>query len=304
MIMAGGRHPMKITYSVGFKSNGKITALHLDILINTGIAIDVSPILPGNILGSLKKYDWGALSFDIKLCKTNHCTKTSMRGPGEVNATFIAEAIIERVASTLSMEVDFIRMKNLHTYESLNFFYKGNAGEPQEYTLPSIMDKLASTSSFEKRIEMTKEYNLCNKWRKKGISRVPIIHQCSLKPNPGKVSILWDGSVAVEVGGIELGQGLWTKVKQMTAYALSLIQCDETEDLLDKVRVVQADTLSLVQGGTTSASTTSESSCAAVRVCCDILVGRLAPLKEKLQKQMGSVTWDDIILQVSSVFTI
>lgn len=204
---------MKITYSVGFKSNGKITALHLDILINTGIAIDVSPILPGNILGSLKKYDWGALSFDIKLCKTNHCTKTSMRGPGEVNATFIAEAIIERVASTLSMEVDFIRMKNLHTYESLNFFYKGNAGEPQEYTLPSIMDKLASTSSFEKRIEMTKEYNLCNKWRKKGISRVPIIHQCSLKPNPGKVSILWDGSVAVEVGGIELGQGLWTKVK-------------------------------------------------------------------------------------------
>lgn len=90
----------------------------------------------------------------------------------------------------------------------------------------------------------------------------------------------------------------------MTAYALSLIQCDETEDLLDKVRVVQADTLSLVQGGTTSASTTSESSCAAVRVCCDILVGRLAPLKEKLQKQMGSVTWDDIILQVSSVFTI
>ncbi|KAM7528391.1 hypothetical protein LguiB_031801 [Lonicera macranthoides] len=69
MIMAGGRHPMKITYRVGFKSNGKITALHLEILINVGIAIDVSPILPGNILGSLKKYDWGALSFDIKLCK-------------------------------------------------------------------------------------------------------------------------------------------------------------------------------------------------------------------------------------------
>ncbi|KAM7528386.1 hypothetical protein LguiB_031796 [Lonicera macranthoides] len=57
----------------------------------------------------------------------------------------------------------------------------------------------------------------------------------------------------------------------MTAYALSLIQCDGNEDLLDEVQVVQADTLSLVQGATTSASTTSESSCAAVRVCCDIL---------------------------------
>ncbi|KAM7522792.1 hypothetical protein LguiA_012694 [Lonicera macranthoides] len=300
MIMAGGRHPMKMTYSVGFKSNGKITALHLDILINSGIAIDLSPILPGTIVDSLKKYDWGALSFNIKLCKTNHCTKTTMRGPGEVNATFIAEAIIERVASTLSMEVDFIRTKNLHSYESLNFFYEGIAGEPQEYTLPFIMDKLASTSSFEKRIEMTKEYNLCNKWHKKGIALVPIIHPCSMKPIPGKVSILWDGSVAVEVAGIELGQGLWTKVKQMTAYALSLIQCDGTKDFLDKVRVIQADSLSLVQGGSTSASTTSESSCAAVRVCCDILVGRLAPLKEKLQKQMGSVTWDDIILQAHS----
>ncbi|KAM7528392.1 hypothetical protein LguiB_031802 [Lonicera macranthoides] len=223
-----------------------------------------------------------------------------MRGPGEVNATFIAEAIMERVASALSMEVDVIRTKNLHTYESLNFFYKDSIGEPQEYTLPSIMDKLASTSSFEKRIETTREYNLCNKWRKKGISRVPIIDQCSLLPVLGKVSILWDGSVAVEVGGIELGQGLSTKVKQMTAYALSVIQCDETEDLLDKLRVIQADSLSLVQGGITSGSTTSESSCGAVRVCCDILVGRLDPLKEKLQKQMGSVTWDDIILQAHS----
>ncbi|KAM7528388.1 hypothetical protein LguiB_031798 [Lonicera macranthoides] len=300
MLIAGGRQPMKITYSVGFKSNGKITALHLDILINSGIVIDLSPIVPGYMIGSLKKYDWGALSFNIKLCKTNTSAKTSMRGPGEVYATFIAEAIIERVASTLSMEVDFIRTINLHTYESLSFFYEGSAGEPQEYTLPSIMDKLASTSSFEKRIEMTKEYNLCDKWRKKGISRVPIIHQCSLQPIPAKVSILWDGSVAVEVGGIEIGQGLWTKVKQMTAYAFSLIQCDGTEDLLDKVRVIQADTLSLVQGGITAGSSTSESSCGAVRVCCDILVGRLAPLKEKLRKQMGSVTWGDIILQAHS----
>ncbi|KAM7528389.1 hypothetical protein LguiB_031799 [Lonicera macranthoides] len=300
MMMAGGRQPMKITYNVGFKSDGKITALHLDILINSGIAIDLSPIVPGNLIGSLNKYDWGALSFNIKLCKTNTSSKTIMRGPGEVNATFIAEAIIERVASTLSMEVDFIRTKNLHTYESLSLFYEGSAGEPQEYTLPSIMDKLASTSSFEKRIEMTKEYNLCDKWRKKGISRVPIIHRCTLLPIPAKVSILWDGSVAVEVGGIEIGQGLWTKVKQMTAYALSLIQCDGTEDLLDKVRVIQADTLSLVQGGFTGESSTSESSCGAVRVCCDILVGRLAPLKEELQQQMGSVTWDDIILQAHS----
>ncbi|KAM7489801.1 hypothetical protein LguiB_027285 [Lonicera macranthoides] len=62
----------------------------------------------------------------------------------------------------------------------------------------------------------------------------------------------------------------------MTAYAFSLLQCDGTEDLLDKVWVVQ------------------------LRVCCNIFVGRLASLKEKLQKQMGSITWDNIILQAHS----
>lgn len=55
MIMAGGRHPMKITYSVGFKSNGKITALKLDILVDAGMSADISPVMPHNIIGSLKK---------------------------------------------------------------------------------------------------------------------------------------------------------------------------------------------------------------------------------------------------------
>lgn len=297
MIMAGGRHPMKITYSVGFKSNGKITALQLDILIDAGMAMDISPMMPHNLVGALKKYDWGALSFDIKVCKTNHSSKSAMRGPGEVQGSFIAEAIIERVASNLSVEVDSVRYINLHTYNSLNLFYEGSSGEPLEYTLPSIWNKLATCSSLYHRTDMVEEFNRDNKWRKRGISRVPIVHEVILRPTPGKVSILSDGSVVVEVGGIELGQGLWTKVKQMTAFALSSIQCDGTGDLLDKVRVIQSDTLSLIQGGFTAGSTTSESSCEAVRLCCNILVERLTPLKERLQEQTGSIKWEMLILQ-------
>ena len=302
MIIAGGRHPMKITYSVGFKSDGKITALHLDILINAGIAADISPVMPNNMVGALKKYDWGALSFDIKVCKTNHSTKSAMRAPGEVQATFISEAVIEHVASTLSMEVDSVRSKNLHTYNSLNFFYDC-AGEPVDYTLPSIWDKLAISSSFKQRTEMIKQFNMCNKWKKRGISRVPIVHEVLLRPTPGKVSILSDGSVSVEVGGIELGQGLWTKVKQMVAFALSSIRCDRMDDFLKKVRVIQSDTLSLIQGGFTAGSTTSESSCEAVRLCCNVLVERLTPIKETLQEQMGSVEWGTLILQVVMFFS-
>ncbi|KAI9196289.1 hypothetical protein LWI28_022642 [Acer negundo] len=237
MIMAGGRHPMKITYSVGYKSNGKITALQLEILIDAGLSPDVSPMMPGTILGALKKYDWGALSFDIKVCKTNLPSRSAMRAPGEVQGSFIAEAVIEHVASTLSMEVDIVRNINLHTYNTLNMFYENSAGESMEYTLPSIWDKLAMSSSFKHRIVTVKEFNRFNIWRKRGISRVPIVYEVLLRQTPGKVSILSDGSVVVEVGGIELGQGLWTKVKQMVAFALSSIQSSGEPPLLLAVSV-------------------------------------------------------------------
>ncbi|GER54701.1 aldehyde oxidase [Striga asiatica] len=297
MIIAGGRHPMKITYTVGFKSDGKITALHLDILLNAGITIDVSPFMGPTMNGAFKKYDWGSFSFDIKLCKTNHSSKSAMRAPGEVQACYIAEAVLDRVAAELSMDVDEVKNVNFHTYESLRRFYPHSAGEPSEYTLPFIWEKVTKSSGFTERRVAVKDFNCRNLWRKRGISRVPIVHEVAVSPCPGKVSVLWDGSVVVEVGGIEMGQGLWTKVKQACAFALSEIGCGGGGNLVDRVRVVQADTLSMVQGGFTSGSTTSEASCAAVRECCGILVGRLMPLKKKLDDGTGLVRWEDLILQ-------
>ncbi|XP_023533491.1 indole-3-acetaldehyde oxidase-like isoform X1 [Cucurbita pepo subsp. pepo] len=297
MIMAGGRHPMKVTYNVGFKTNGKITGCELDILVDAGMSTDVSPVMPHNIVNGLKKYDWGALSFDIKVCKTNNPSRSTMRAPGEAQGSFIAEAIIEHVAFTLCMDVDIIRKVNLHTFNSLKKFYK-NAGEPRDYTLPSIWDRLATSSCLKQRTEMVDKFNSSNIWKKRGLSRIPIVQEMTLRPTPGKVSILTDGSVVVEVGGIEIGQGLWTKVRQMVTYALSSIKCDGTSDLLEKVRVVQSDTIGLIQGGGTYASTTSESSCEAVRLCCNILVERLTALKKRLEKS-GSVKWDVLISQAN-----
>ncbi|KAJ1696470.1 hypothetical protein LUZ63_004982 [Rhynchospora breviuscula] len=302
MIISGGRHPMKVTYSVGFKSDGKITALHLDILIDAGATQDISPVIPHNLVGPLKKYNWGALSFDIKVCKTNLCTKSAMRAPGEVQGSYIAEAVIENVASFLSLDVNLIREKNLHSYESLSLFYKGIVEEPSEYTLPSLISNLLSTTRYRDRVEGIQSFNRSNIWRKRGIACVPIVHSVMLRPTPGKVSVLNDGSIVVEVGGIELGQGLWTKVKQMAAFGLGQLGqlgLKEGDDLLEKIRVIQADTLSMIQGGWTTGSTTSESSCEAIRLSCDILVERLKPIKESLEAQNGSPSWNALIKQAS-----
>lgn len=299
MLMAGGRHPMKVNYSVGYKSDGKITALHIDLLIEAGIAEDVSPMMPYGIILALKKYDWGALSFDAKICKTNTPSRSAMRGPGELQGSYIAEAIIEHVASALSIAANSVRKKNLHSLETLQLFFNGSGVEAFEYTLPKIFDSLSSSENYLHCVEMIQEFNSCHKWSKRGISCVPIIYQLMLRPTPGKVGILNDGSIVVEVGGIELGQGLWTKVKQMAAFCLGQISVDGSQDLLERVRVIQADTLSLIQGGYTAGSTTSETSCEAVRLACNILVDRLRPLKDGLQEQLGLITWDTLISQVT-----
>jgi indole-3-acetaldehyde oxidase len=300
MIMAGGRHPMKVKYSVGFKSDGRVTALHLDLGINAGISPDYSPVMPNAVIGSLKKYNWGALAFDIKVCKTNVSSKSAMRAPGEVQGSFIAETIIEHVASALSADTNTIRRKNLHDFESLKLFFGGSAGEASTYSLVTIFDKLALSPDYQLRAARVERFNSGSRWKKRGISCVPITYAVTLRPTPGRVSILNDGSIAVEVGGVEIGQGLWTKVKQMTAFVLGQLCPDGGEGLLDKVRVIQADSLSMIQGGWTAGSTTSETSCEAVRQSCAALVERLKPIKEDLEAKSGMVAWSSLIAQVTT----
>ncbi|XP_062190776.1 indole-3-acetaldehyde oxidase-like [Phragmites australis] len=295
IIMTGGRHPMKICYSVGFKSDGKITALHIDLFINAGMTKDVSPIIPHNFIEALKKYNWGAFSYDAKVCKTNISTKSAMRGPGEVQGSYVAEAIIEHVASALSTDANLVRQRNLHTVESLALFHSECAEDAIGYTLPSICDQLTASENYQHRLEMVQSFNGNNKWKKRGLSFVPIVHKVLSRPTPGKVSIFNDGSIAVEVGGIELGQGLWTKVKQMAAFGLGQLWADKSQDLFERIRVIQADTLSVVQGGWTTGSTTSESSCEAVRCACNILVDRLKPVKEQFEEKQGNISWDELI---------
>lgn len=299
MIMTGGRHPMKICYSIGFRSDGKITALHVDLFINAGMTMDVSPIIPHNFIEALKKYNWGAFSYDAKICKTNFSTRSAMRGPGEVQGSYVAEAIIEHVASALSADAKSVRQRNIHTVESLALFHSECMEDALGYTLPSICNQLTTSANYQHRLEMIQAFNKSSQWKKRGLSFVPIVHKVLSRPTPGKVSVLNDGSIVVEVGGIEIGQGLWTKVKQMAAFGLGQLWADQSEDLLERVRVIQADTLSVVQGGWTTGSTTSECSCEAVRLACGIMVDRLKPLKEKLQEKQGRVSWDGLISQAN-----
>lgn len=75
---------MKVIYNVGFRLDGKFIVLELIMLIDVGMELDVSLILFRNIMGLLRKYDWGVLLFDVKVCKMNFLSRIVMRVLGEV----------------------------------------------------------------------------------------------------------------------------------------------------------------------------------------------------------------------------
>ncbi|KAH9323789.1 hypothetical protein KI387_018428, partial [Taxus chinensis] len=219
-----------------------------------------------------------------------------MRGPGEAQGSFIAETVIEHVSSFLGFDSNVVREKNQHTLESVKSFYGSFDEGPIGYTLPSIWEKLKQSASLNKRKENIREFNAANRWFKRGLSMVPCFYPLKLSSRPARVTIFDDGSISVEVGGVELGQGIWTKVKQMTAYALGQLWLGLSEDLMSKVRIVQTDTISLAHGGMTASSTTSEESCEAVRHACNILVERLHPMETFLKKSNpNGFSWTDLV---------
>ena len=236
----------------------------------------------------------------MKVCKTNLCSKSAMRAPGYLQGSFIADTIMEHVAATLGLDVHTVITRNLHTLDSAKLFHPNSiAGGTEGYTLPSMWNAML------KHIECTRKeittFNSVSSWRKRGVSVIPCVYDVEQLPKAARVSIFKDGSIVVEVGGIEIGQGLWTKVKQATVLGLScLCPANSRASEALNVRVVQADTISLPYGGLTGSSSTSEGNCEAVRRACEILVDRLMPLK--LQKEQlssdGYVLWHDLIKSV------
>lgn len=171
---------------------------------------------------SFKKYNWGNFEVEYKICKTNTVPKSTMRAPGDAQGSFLADSVIEQVAAKLGLDPDIVREQNLHDQESLvKFFGEGAVGDITTYTLPKMWERLKTTGNWEERNRAVKAFNEASVWVKRGLAMIPIIYHVITMASVAMVSIFNDGSVVVEVGGVEMGQGLYTKVRQTAAFTLS-----------------------------------------------------------------------------------
>jgi xanthine dehydrogenase molybdopterin-binding subunit B len=296
--MIGGRAPTKSTFAVAFTNTGKITGLKVNVLLELGWLKDFFLVTLFSMHASLKKYDYGALDLKYTFCKTNHVPKTAVRAPAVTQMNAIADVIVDHVAAYLGTSGNKVREANMHSMESLKVFQDvSHVGNEDGYTLPAMWNQLKTQARVGEREREVESFNKQHRWLKRGLAMVPVIYQVTGSGNTSIVSIFQDGSVVAEVGGVEMGQGLHTKVRQTIAYAFSsLCSKEEVSKILKNVRILPLDSLHLPNTWIDAGSTTSVAVCATVQQACGVLVQRLLPLREELQISNGKVSWESLCL--------
>ncbi|TKY48375.1 Xanthine dehydrogenase 1 [Spatholobus suberectus] len=273
MMITGQRHSFLGKYKVGFTNEGRVLALDLEIYNNAGNSLDLSlAILERAMFHSDNVYEIPNMRVMGRVCFTNFPSHTAFRGFGGPQGMLITENWIQRIAVELKMSPEKIRVR-------INFQGEGSVlhyGQIVQYcTLAPLWNELKLSCDFAKAREEVDQFNGHNRWRKRGIAMVPnkfgISFTTKLMNQAGAlVQVYTDGSVLVTHGGVEMGQGLHTKVAQIAASAFNIP--------LSSVFISDTSTDKVPNASPTAASASSDMYGAAVLDACEQIMARMEPI--------------------------
>ncbi|EFJ45339.1 hypothetical protein VOLCADRAFT_63971 [Volvox carteri f. nagariensis] len=285
MQMTGQRHAFLATYKVGFTADGRVLAAELDLYNNAGNSHDLShSIMDRALLHSDCVYKVPNMRVRGHMCRTNQASNTAFRGFGGPQGLMFAEMWIEQIAKTLGKPDVEVRTLNMYKEGDVTHF-----GQVLEHCRArACWETVLGSSSFTERRDKVAEFNSENRWRKRGIAATPTKFGISfttkfLNQAGALVHIYLDGTVLVTHGGVEMGQGLHTKMAQVAAQALNVP--------LSKVFISETSTDKVPNASPTAASASSDMYGAAVLDACRQLSERLAPYRSKLP----SGTWKEVV---------
>ena len=221
MRSTGKRHPYKIHYKAAFTSTGKITGVRFDIYSNGGAAADLSAsVLERTLFHSDNAYYIPNLIFNGVVCKTNFPPNTAFRGFGGPQGMANIENVIQEIAIYLQKDALEVRRLNCYAHRGRNITPYGQV--VRNHILPEIIDQLAETSRYSKRIKQVEEFNRKSHTHLRGLALTPMKFGISftttfLNQGNALVNVYRDGTVQVSTGGTEMGQGLNTKIRQLVA---------------------------------------------------------------------------------------
>ncbi|MEZ0307949.1 MAG: xanthine dehydrogenase molybdopterin binding subunit, partial [Ramlibacter sp.] len=249
-MVTGKRHPFAYDYEVGFDASGLVTALKLTMLANCGFSADLSgPVADRAIFHSDNAYFLSDVEIVSHRCKTNTQSHTAFRGFGGPQGVIVIEAILGDIARRLGLDAFDVRMRNLYGIEDRNVTHYQMKVE--DNILHPLLSKLEQTSDYRRRRQAIEKWNAQSPVIKRGIAITPVKFGISFTATffnqaGALVHVYTDGSVQVNHGGTEMGQGLNTKVAQIVA--------DELGVPFERVRSTAADTSKVPNASATAAS--------------------------------------------------
>ena len=226
IILTGKRHEFFSEYEVGFNDDGVIQGLKLNLSSNCGMSPDLSAAINERALLHLDNaYYISDIEATNYLCKTNISTSTAFRGFGGNQGMMAIENIIDNISRYLKKDPLEIRKKNFYQNNKKNITHYGMS--IQDNVINEIFKKLEKKSNYKKRYLKIKKFNKKNKFKKKGIAITPVKFGISfttihLNQAGALIHVYTDGSVHLNHGGIEMGQGTHTKIAQLVANSFGL----------------------------------------------------------------------------------
>jgi len=254
MMVTGKRHDFHYTYEVGYDDDGLIDGVSVDMTSRCGFSADLSgPVMTRAVCHFDNAYWLPDVSIAGFCGKTNTQSNTAFRGFGGPQGGFAIEYIIDDVARSLGLDSLDVRRRNLYGKTERNLTPYGQTVE--DNVIHELLDELEATSDYRARRAAVREFNASNTVLKKGLALTPVkfgiaFNVTHFNQAGALVHIYTDGSVLVNHGGTEMGQGLNTKVAQVVAHELGIP--------FSRVRVTATDTSKVANTSATAASTGSD----------------------------------------------
>jgi xanthine dehydrogenase large subunit len=276
MAVTGKRHDFLIDYEVGFDDQGAIHAADLVYAARCGFSADLSgPVTDRALFHADNCYFYPSVRARSEPYRTNTCSNTAFRGFGGPQGMLGAERLIEEVAFATGLDPIDVRKRNFYGIgeRDLTPYHQ----RVEDNIIGEIVERLEATSRYRERREALKSANAKSRVVKRGLALTPVKFGISFTATwfnqaGALVHVYKDGSVHLNHGGTEMGQGLYMKVAQVVA--------DEFQLRLDRVKITATTTGKVPNTSATAASSGSDlngmAAQAAARMIKERLVGFLA----------------------------
>ncbi|MCY4151202.1 MAG: xanthine dehydrogenase molybdopterin binding subunit [Aestuariivita sp.] len=302
MRITGKRHDFRIDYEVGFDDDGRILAVSFYHFVRCGWSMDLSlPVADRAMLHADNAYFIPSMRIESHRLRTNTCSATAFRGFGGPQGMLGIERVMDHVAHDLKVDPVILRQRNY--YRSAARVKEGEQANSTHYDMPvndfdlhEMTERLLIDCDYKARREATRKWNKHHQVLRRGLAFSPVKFGISftlthLNQAGALVHVYQDGSVHLNHGGTEMGQGLFQKVAQVAARSFGISSA--------QVKITATDTGKVPNTSATAASSGSDLNGMATKAACDCIRQRMtAHLASQYQTDPDQVTFKNGLVRI------